>query len=763
MNGNDLSLSAPENITRADVAITNGSLIGVAADNGGSIAIYARDLNISNEAFLSAGIAEGLGGTNSQAGDITLNDTGVTRIESSNIFNDVRPDAIGKSGNIIITTGSLFLTSSLLGANTFGEGDAGNVAIDVRNASALDNSLVTSQALGLTGKGGDVRFIAGSLAVTNGAQISTGTDTRQDAGSITINVRDNLLLDGVGSSGGNSAVISSIEPEGFGRGGAITIETGSLEIRNGAVVSTNFLGQGSGGSIIIDARNAVSLDGVGFPGNSTGIYSNSFPDAIGEVGDIAITAESLSLTGGAQISAATFGQGNAGGVNIVTRDKVFLEGVGINGRSSAIFSSVQLEGIGNGRDITITTPSLVIAEGATISGSTRGQGDGGNIIVNAKTLEVLSGGQLITNTLKGGNAGNIILNVTDSVILSGSDPTYAARLARFGGRVGNVGATSGLFASTTLGSTGNGGNIFIDPRTVILRDGGQIAVDSQGTGKGGDIQIQAGRLTLDNQALISAETASNQGGNITLNVQDLLLLRHGSQISTTAGTAQSSGNGGNININSQFIVGVLSENSDITANAFTGNGGRVDVTTQGIYGLQFQPKLTPLSDITASSQFGVNGTVNLNVLNLDPSRGLVALPVNLTDPSQQISQSCTPGGKAAASSFVSTGRGGIPLNPDEPLESRAVVTRWVGLPEEGVGKAGGAGEAGGERGAGGGRQTSNDRPWRQAANKAPAPIVEAQGWVVRTDGTMELVVDSPTPHAAGGWTASVDCQTAQGR
>lgn len=124
------------------------------------------------------------------------------------------------------------------------------------------------------------------------------------------------------------------------------------------------------------------------------------------------------------------------------------------------------------------------------------------------------------------------------------------------------------------------------------------------------------------------------------------------------------------------------EHSDITANAFRGNGGHITIRTNAIFGLQYRPQLTPLSDITASSQFGLSGIVAITTLNVDPNRGLVALPVNLTDPSQQISQDCKPGSKTSASSFVTTGRGGIPLSPDEPLESRTAVIKWVPLPEE---------------------------------------------------------------------------------
>ncbi|MUG91879.1 hypothetical protein F7734_05095 [Scytonema sp. UIC 10036] len=53
---------------------------------------------------------------------------------------------------------------------------------------------------------------------------------------------------------------------------------------------------------------------------------------------------------------------------------------------------------------------------------------------------------------------------------------------------------------------------------------------------------------------------NGNGGNINLN-SNLLLLRRGAKISTTAGTEQKGGDGGNININSKFIIAVPQENS----------------------------------------------------------------------------------------------------------------------------------------------------------------------------------------------------------
>jgi large exoprotein involved in heme utilization and adhesion len=124
-------------------------------------------------------------------------------------------------------------------------------------------------------------------------------------------------------------------------------------------------------------------------------------------------------------------------------------------------------------------------------------------------------------------------------------------------------------------------------RRVTIRDGAKISVNSDGTGNAGNITLRAGNLTLDNKASISAQTASSQGGNINLNLGEVLLLRRGSQISATAGTAGAGGDGGNITIDAPrgFIVAVPGENSDITANAFSGQGGNVTIRAAGIFNI----------------------------------------------------------------------------------------------------------------------------------------------------------------------------------
>lgn len=123
------------------------------------------------------------------------------------------------------------------------------------------------------------------------------------------------------------------------------------------------------------------------------------------------------------------------------------------------------------------------------------------------------------------------------------------------------------------------------------------------------------------------------------------------------------------------------ENSDITADSDDFRGGNVRINTKGIFGLQFRDVASPnTSDITATGATrGLSGNVQITTPDIDPTRGLVELPTNLVDASNQISTACTPGTRQFQNTFVATGRGGLPMSPTEPLQDTSTVSAWVKL------------------------------------------------------------------------------------
>ncbi|MDZ8221544.1 S-layer family protein [Nostoc sp. ChiVER01] len=316
-----------------------------------------------------------------------------------------------------------------------------------------------------------------------------------------------------------------------------------------------------------------------------------------------------------------------------------------------------------------------------------------------------------------GRGGSVKVNASNSIELNGTSAD---------------GQMPSLLTTETTGG-GDPGNLTIETGQLTIKNGAQITSNSTGLGRAGDSKVEASSLSLD-QGSITSQTTSGNGGNITLSVKDLLLLRRGSKISTSAGTAKQGGDGGSIDINSKFIVAIPEENSDISANAFSGAGGRVDIKTNGIYGIKFRESLTRLSDITASSEFGRQGTVELNTPGIDPNSGLVELPTIGVE--TKVVQVCDSPGYAQ-SSFIITGRGGLPLNPTKDIfPNRTVEVGWVSVKPS--------------------SERNNAPVTTRTVTTTPERIVEASGWAVNKKGEVVLTANIPAGDR-GSWQKDVPC------
>ncbi|MBR8840840.1 MAG: S-layer family protein [Stigonema ocellatum SAG 48.90 = DSM 106950] len=782
-DGKNLSLSFPNDVGLADISLTN-SRVDVLAGGGGSIGINARNFDLLPGSIILAGIKTGMGTVGSQAGDITINTTGEITISGIAIVNAVQPMGVGNSGdinirtdslsinkgaqiymgvlgkgnagnlninaqnqvlmdgglfinsvgsgsvgnagNINITTGSLSLTNGgQLIANTQGNGNAGSVTINANNRVSVDgvdstgnaSAVLTTVAPQAIGNAGNINVTAGSLSLTNGGQLIANTQGNGNAGSVTINAKDQVSFDGVGPTGKASAVLTTVDSQAMGKGGDVNITTGSLTVSNGGLLEASTFGKGDAGSVTINAKDQVSFDGVG-PKGASAVLTTVASGSVGNGGNINVTAGSLSLTNGARLAANTEGNGNSGNIQVTAANSVSVSGVSFNaGFSSGLFTSTEPRAVGEGGIITVNTPSLQLQNGAIVNAQTLNAYNGGNVMINANTLKATGGGQVLTTTSGSGKAGEITINATDSITLVDSDPTFASRSAKFVGIVRNQSPATGLFSNADANSTGNGGSINLNTNKLNISDQAGISVNSSGKGNAGNLQIQAaGSLNLDQQAFLSAVTVSGKGGNIELQIGSLLLTRHNSQISAKA---DANGDGGNITINAPLIVAIPQENSDIIANALKGRGGNIQITTQGIFGLQSRSSLTPESDINASSQFGVNGTVQINTLDVNPSRGLIVLPVRVDASSKLIASSCAALNEKTGSDFTITGRGGLPPNPYEPLMSDAIWSD-TRLPLT---------------------TTHQHQPKTRAAKIKPKPIeiVPATGWVFNGKGEVTLI------------------------
>ncbi len=548
--------------------------------------------------------------------------------------------------------------------------------IQLAQRSLLDISGVNAGSVQIQGR--QIQFTDGSLVLAQNFGFLPGGDIRlqaTEAVSLIAETTDGTIRSGVRS-----------EALGIGASGNISIMTPILSVKQGAGLNSTTLGAAPGGNINIDA---IAIDVSGFslinPADITTI--NTATLGTGNAGDVFVNGYSLLVSSGASLSSSTFGSGSSGQVTIRNTNTTVI------GESpSGLYSNVG---------------SITFATGSAKA-----------LTLDTAKLQILDGGAVATTAFFVGNGGDLSINATESITISGQGRTNNSSI-----NASTLRPDSSLRQRFGLPDilTANAGTVNITTPKLTLTDGGIISVTSQGRGNAGNMNISADTIQLKNQGFIQAQTESGNGGNITLSTRSLLLLQNNSQITSTAG---GSGNGGNITINAPIIAGL--ENSDIVANAVVGNGGNIQITTQGIFGLQFRPQLTPDNDITASSQFGVNGTVQVNTIGVDPNSGLVELPANVTDPSQQIATGCD---GSESSRFVATGRGGIPQNPSQQIENDSTtilsLRTWSDI-----------------------RDISAHRKIGEVTVQIPTTpetLAQATGWHRNPQGKIELIADkSPT-------------------
>jgi filamentous hemagglutinin family protein len=574
--------------------------------------------------------------------------------------------------NITLQDGSVLL------ANTLGSGNGGGIIVNATasvdllrmdRSGSIPSGLFSQVFPGGTGAGGSLIINSPILRMIGGAQAGTGTFGAGKAGDVIVRSQE-ILAQGISlSQRFNSGLRTTVLEQATGDGGDLIIDTQRLQVLDGAQIGAGTFAAGRSGNLTVNATD-IEIAGSS-PGERfmSGIFTQITPIGSGKGGDLGITTQRLLIRDGGVISADTLGMGDAGNLR-VKADQVSVIGVSASGRASSRLGAgvVATQGFplpkGNGASVSLDVGSLLIAAGGQVTTATEGNGNAGSILVNADRIEVTGTSQLRREGL------------TPSRLAAASNSDFAA------------------------------GSVLLRTNQLEVRDGGEISVSGRGNGKAGDLMITAQNVKLQNDGKLNAEVNFGDRGNIAINT-DLLLLRQGSSITTNASDRA---NGGNISINSPLILGL--ENSDISANAKSGSGGSIQISTQGLYGLEFRDRLTSESDITASSDFGVSGTVQVNNVGVDPSSGLAELPVDTVDPSQKIAENCP---ARQASSFVITGRGGMPDNPSLYFQGS---TAWRDVRSTG--------------------QLEN--PEKAATNVPPAPLpIEAMAWHKNTNGEIELV------------------------
>ncbi|HEY9606501.1 MAG TPA: filamentous hemagglutinin N-terminal domain-containing protein, partial [Allocoleopsis sp.] len=541
-----------------------------------------------------------LGGFSGNSGSVIVNSRGNIKIPNAGSF---RVDsATGNAGDIIlIAAGSFSMTGDTkteLVTSTYGPGNAGNINIVAGNAVSLKGNslLVTTVEPGAVGNAGNINIQAGSLSLTDGSQLQSGAigeslnpphpGGRGNGGDININVRDRVTLAQTDYRGQASFLDSTVGSGAVGNAGNINIQAGSMSIDGTAAIQADTSGQGNAGNIFVKVNDSVSL-------TNGGLFSSRV---------------------------AQGGNGNGGNIQIDAAGSVNFSGVNqAQGYSSGLCTGTSKDTSGRAGNITVKTGDLRVADGAVVDASTDNSSSSGNIIINSSTLELTGGGQLLAVTRNRGEGRDITLDVADSVTISGSDRTFNDRLLRFKDQniVTNEGSASGIFTNASVGSRGQGGDLFIRTTDLTVSDEGQVFTGTElgSRGDGGNLSIDTRGLTVNSGGLITtASTGRGNAGDLAITAKESInVVNPNTRISTSAVGA--TGNSGNLLINTGRLD--VSDRAEIgTISKGTGNAGNLAIEAKDSMSISNQGLVS-----TSSTGAGNGGDLSIRTGRLDVSNG----------------------------------------------------------------------------------------------------------------------------------------------
>lgn len=533
-----------ELIATDSLTITNGVRIShrnQTRDAGiGPAELSASDLIISGNVEISSSTT-----ANGDAGDLALLGQNIRVSDSSHILSRTTNESgngghlrIEAEGSVNISGGSTISASAL----TPGTGSAGPITITGSDVSFLGVGTRVLSESSSQGNGGPITITANQVQITNGAVISAKSTGTGNAGSITIQgtagPAQSLTISGPGSG-------LFTETSNTGSGGDITAWSYELDLTDGATISSRTTGQMAGA---------------------------------GDAGNILIKADDITISGGATITAASTGTGGAGTVTIQGANSP-AQSLVITGAGSGVFSDTSGTGAG-GDILAISDSVLITNGGtlSAATSGTEASAVGGTIGVEATAVRIENGGLVTAASSGAANGGDIAILAEQSVTVN-SQGTVSTR-ATGAGNAGSIGILaggdflSGGGSVSTTAAQGTGGDILVAAgQDIRLTDQASLSANSSGPGNAGDITALAGDDFIMVNSSITTQAAQASGGNIKIGAGDVIQITNSLVSASVQGGA---GSGGNIDIDPLLV---LLQNSQVRANAVLGNGGNITITT----------------------------------------------------------------------------------------------------------------------------------------------------------------------------------------
>jgi len=565
-----------------DIRLSGGAIVRTSAAVGGDIQIQGRQVSVQDGSVISTA-SFGAG----NAGNLTIAATESVEV----IGNSSKLEFIE---NILLPAGEFdlgILRNGGLFALALGEGAAGNIVIETGEFRANNGAIVTTTTTG-NGVGGNLLVNATNSITLNNAGLLTGTAGTQDAGNLEINTGTLTLTDGAivatpslsSGRGGDLTVnasvveLSGISQEnyqlpapifntpsplpsslftqalGTGNSGNLEINTQQLRLSGSAVISTSTLNAGTGGNLTINA-DRIDLNGLPSLGKlgilEQIVAASADPRAI----------DATLLQNG--LFAVSFGPGNAGQLNINTRE--------LNARNGATIAASAFQE-GTGGNLTLTTPaqgSVNLSTGGILTG-TVGIGDAGNLEINTGTLNLTDGAIIATPSLSPGRSGDLTVNASVVELRGISQEIYQLPAPIF-----NTPSPIPSSLFTQALGTGNSGNLEINTQQLRLSGEAAISTSTLNVGTGGNLTVNADTIELNGIPSLGKISILEQffGASANLSAIDASLLRNG-----LFAVSFGPGNAGELKINTGDLR--VTNGSIIAASAFqSGTGGNLTITT----------------------------------------------------------------------------------------------------------------------------------------------------------------------------------------
>ena len=393
------------------------------AGSGGDITIDTGSL-LFNNGVVGSGIAFGGG----NGGNLIIR-ANTFEMVGSGINNGTAKESTGAGGSISVDVARLIMRDgSILGTTSYSSGPSGNINIKAAESVELSNSGpttvvstgISTLSIGSNGRAGNINVDTKRLTLSGGSAFTVGSGVligrflfSRDggpAGNLTVTATESVEISGISqllTSGIQSASALSSGTLSSSPGGDIRIDTPSLTVRDGGVVSTSSLGVGDVGNITVNA-DRIEVSGsennglfVSTIDASVGKIFGTNPNATANAGSLNLNADRLIVKDGATVTVQATGTGRAGNINIVANsialdNKAMIDGTTVSGTGANI--NLQARDIQLRRNSRITTDA--------------GTSDGGNININSDILVALpQENSDITANARTAGGGRVNINV----------------------------------------------------------------------------------------------------------------------------------------------------------------------------------------------------------------------------------------------------------------------------------------------------------------------------------------------------------------